>query len=198
MTAASLLSATSLCQTAIHAEHPDRIGRGVDLTWSDLRCSHRASKLEGDGASRTHYETLEVAHDASPDEIRQNYRRLILVHHPDKRSNSHQDHLPRQAEALNVAYAVLSDAASRSDYDEALKAKQAEPTPSSNMSAVSHIVSLSDFAAKDEDGIEKYYFPSRCGGDFEVDVQELEEGNGDLLLQCDGCTERIRVVYELA
>ena len=72
------------------------------------------------------------------------------------------------------------------------------PEASSNTSAVSHIVSLSDFTAKDEDGVEKYCFPSRCGGEFEVDASELEDGNGDVLLQCDGCTERIRVIYELA
>lgn len=69
---------------------------------------------------------------------------------------------------------------------------------SSNPSAISHIVSLSEFAVKDEDGVEKYYFPSRCGGEFEVGAEELEEGNGDLLIQCEGCTERVRVVYELA
>lgn len=51
---------------------------------------------------------------------------------------------------------------------------------------------------KYEDDVEKYYFPSRCGGEFEVEANELEEGNGDVLLQCDGCTERIRVIYELA
>lgn len=50
----------------------------------------------------------------------------------------------------------------------------------------------------DDGGLEKYYFPSRCGGAFEVDAIELEAGNGDLLLQCQGCTERIHVVYELA
>lgn len=51
---------------------------------------------------------------------------------------------------------------------------------------------------KEDSGSERYYFPSRCGGEFEVDADDLEAGDGDLLLQCDGCTERIRVVYEFA
>lgn len=65
---------------------------------------------------------------ASQDEIRQSYRRLILLHHPDKqRKQEHDDRTQeRQAEALNVAYAVLSDAVLRVEYDEALKQKLGE------------------------------------------------------------------------
>jgi hypothetical protein len=63
---------------------------------------------------------------------------------------------------------------------------------------VSHVVSLSEFTTRDTDTAERYYFPSRCGGEFEIGEEELEEGQGDLLLECDGCTERIRVIYEIA
>lgn len=83
-------------------------------------------KLEDNAASRTHYETLEVAKDASPEEIRQNYRRLILLHHPDKQRANEDSGLDKQAEALNVAYAVLSDTALRADYDSALKDRLGE------------------------------------------------------------------------
>lgn len=83
-------------------------------------------KLEDNAASRTHYETLEVAKDASPEEVRQNYRRLILLHHPDKQRASEDNGLDKHAEALNVAYAVLSDAALRADYDSALKDRLCE------------------------------------------------------------------------
>lgn len=82
------------------------------------------SKLEGNVASKTHYEILEVAQDASQEEIRQNYRRLILLHHPDKQTLSQVNSaLDKQAEALNVAYAVLSDAALRAEYDRSLQEK---------------------------------------------------------------------------
>lgn len=101
-----------------------------DTTFSQSSLPPRStedhSKLEGNGASRTHYETLEVAQDASQDEIRQSYRRLILVHHPDKRSSLRQEDVHNQAEALNVAYAVLSNANARADYDETLENRLGE------------------------------------------------------------------------
>lgn len=54
---------------------------------------------------------------------------------------------------------------------------------------------------KDTDGnidsAEVYYYPSRCGDEFKVGVDQLEAGNGEVVLSCEGCTERIKVVYEI-
>lgn len=49
---------------------------------------------------------------------------------------------------------------------------------------------------KPSDEEEIYYFPSRCGGEFKIDVDMLEDGDGELLLACEGCTERIQVLYD--
>jgi curved DNA-binding protein CbpA len=68
---------------------------------------------------------LEVAQGASNEEIRQSYRRLILLHHPDKRNAvpnaKYSGQHDVQAELLNSAYATLSDPAARTQYDEILK-----------------------------------------------------------------------------
>lgn len=58
-----------------------------------------------------HYDTLGVASDASPDEIKQAYRRLAMKAHPD-RGGSEEAFLPIQA-----AYEVLSDPERRDRYD---------------------------------------------------------------------------------
>ncbi|MEM9034030.1 MAG: J domain-containing protein [Actinomycetota bacterium] len=63
----------------------------------------------------THYDVLGVPHDATPDVIRQAYRRLAREHHPDRRGTAVD---PGAAMArLNEAWTVLSDPDSRARYD---------------------------------------------------------------------------------
>lgn len=66
----------------------------------------------------THYERLGVAPDATASTIRDAYRRLARVHHPDARGGRPS---PEMA-AINEAYGVLSDPRRRLDYDRSLRA----------------------------------------------------------------------------
>lgn len=59
-----------------------------------------------------HYETLGVARDASPDEIRAAYRRAAKDAHPDREGGSTE-----RMQAVNAAYDVLADAERRQAYD---------------------------------------------------------------------------------
>ena len=61
----------------------------------------------------THYARLGVAHDASTEQIRQAYRALARVHHPDRLGSS------TSAEMLeiNEAWRILSDPILRRAYD---------------------------------------------------------------------------------
>ncbi|MBK1987240.1 DnaJ domain-containing protein [Sphaerospermopsis aphanizomenoides BCCUSP55] len=68
-----------------------------------------------------HYETLKISHHASQAEIKQAYRRLVKIFHPD----SHQETADHQEIIrINAAYEVLSDTQSRLNYDEELRNKQ--------------------------------------------------------------------------
>lgn len=66
------------------------------------------------------YATLKVAKDAKDADIKQSYRKLALLYHPDKHSTASPE---AQAEAstkfqqIGFAYAVLSDAKKRERYD---------------------------------------------------------------------------------
>ncbi len=73
----------------------------------------------------THYATLGLPATASPDAIRQAYRRLVLLTHPDRTPDpaAHQRFL-----AVNDAYDVLSNPARRAAYDAALR-RAAAPAP---------------------------------------------------------------------
>lgn len=65
-----------------------------------------------------HYETLKVNTNASQAEIKQAYRRLVKLFHPD----SHQETANHEEIIrINAAYEVLNDAQSRLDYDQQIK-----------------------------------------------------------------------------
>lgn len=57
------------------------------------------------------YQILGVDRRASPDEIKQSYRRLASQHHPDKGGDK------ERFQEIQQAYAVLSDPAQRQQYD---------------------------------------------------------------------------------
>jgi curved DNA-binding protein CbpA len=75
----------------------------------------------------THYEVLEVPEQASATDIRQAYRRLVLLTHPDRTPDptAHQRYL-----AVNRAYEILSAPAKRQFYDAQLWAlRNPRPVP---------------------------------------------------------------------
>lgn len=58
-----------------------------------------------------HYNTLGVSKNATQEEIKKAYRRLAMIHHPDKGGS------PVEFQKINDAYEVLGDAAKRQQYD---------------------------------------------------------------------------------
>ena len=59
----------------------------------------------------THYETLGIGKDASPDEIKTAYRRKASIHHPDKGGDK------ETFQQIQAAYDVLSDPQKKEAYD---------------------------------------------------------------------------------
>ena len=69
------------------------------------------------GVDRDYYRTLEVAPEATEDEIRRAYRRLALQWHPDR--NPGNTRAEERFKEISEAYAVLMDPAKRGAYDQA-------------------------------------------------------------------------------
>ncbi|KAJ7573863.1 DnaJ domain-containing protein [Mycena floridula] len=76
------------------------------------------SKTRGDSndVALDYYQLLEVAEDATADEIKRSFRRLALIHHPDKNHGDVEAATQRFA-SLQQAYEVLSDEQERAWYD---------------------------------------------------------------------------------
>ena len=65
---------------------------------------------------RTHYDVLELKRDATLTDVKKAYRRLAVRHHPDRNMGDPGGATSRFRE-INEAYEVLSDDASRGEYD---------------------------------------------------------------------------------
>jgi len=64
---------------------------------------------------KDYYEILELENDASQKQIRDAYRRLALLHHPDR--NKGNPKAEDRMKEINESYAVLSDPQKRREYD---------------------------------------------------------------------------------
>ncbi|KAK8854612.1 hypothetical protein IAR55_003351 [Kwoniella newhampshirensis] len=66
------------------------------------------------------YTTLSLTPSATTEEIRKSYRRLALLHHPDKhtsKSESEREEQSKNFQRIGFAYAVLSDEGRKKRYD---------------------------------------------------------------------------------
>lgn len=73
-------------------------------------------------AHSNHYETLDVSQAASQAEIKQAYRRLVKLFHPDTNPEAADS---EQIIRINAAYEVLGDVHKRQSYDKQLSVGQA-------------------------------------------------------------------------
>ena len=64
----------------------------------------------------SHYDTLGVPRDASPEAIRTAYKALARHHHPDRNGNSPESH--HRMQVLNAAFEVLNDPVNRGSHDD--------------------------------------------------------------------------------
>jgi curved DNA-binding protein CbpA len=73
-------------------------------------------------AAVNYYAVLDVAIDASPEEIAQTYRALMRITHPDNFSDPIQrERAEAKAKEINAAYAVLSRPELRREYDQVMR-----------------------------------------------------------------------------
>ena len=62
-----------------------------------------------------YYKILNVSEKSTPEEIKKEYRKLSMIHHPDKNRNNPES--TKKFQAISAAYEVLGDAQKRKMYD---------------------------------------------------------------------------------
>jgi DnaJ-class molecular chaperone len=77
---------------------------------------------------KTYYETLGVTRNASPEEIKQKYRKLAMQHHPDR--NPGDSTAINRYHEVTEAYEALMDPLKRSQYDlQGFVGRRQSPSP---------------------------------------------------------------------
>ena len=76
-----------------------------------LRPSRKRKTME----QKDYYDILGITNDAPHKQVRDAYRKLALLHHPDRNRNDAE--AAERMKAINESYAVLSDPQKRKEYD---------------------------------------------------------------------------------
>ncbi len=74
----------------------------------------------------THYQILEIKLSATESQIKDSYRRLVMIHHPDKNNGSKASE--SKFKLIQEAYEVLSDSSRRRSYDLTLQVVKPKTT----------------------------------------------------------------------
>ena len=66
-------------------------------------------------AHMNYYEVLRVSREASDEDIKKAYRKLVFAHHPDR--NPHNADADERIREINIAYEIVGDPEKRRSYD---------------------------------------------------------------------------------
>ncbi|KAM0721918.1 hypothetical protein Q7P37_002843 [Cladosporium fusiforme] len=141
----------------------------------------------------------------TPPEIKAAYKRSLLQHHPDKKTQqkppSTSPSPPITVDSIALAYKILSSPALKASYDAALQTsshRDDDADADKVFRTGLDSVDLDDLVF-DEGGGEVWTRACRCGDErgFVVGEAELEANaeDGELITGCRGCSLWLRVLF---
>ncbi|KAF9954105.1 Diphthamide biosynthesis protein 4 [Mortierella alpina] len=144
---------------------------------------------------KDYYAILSVAQDASLAEIKQQYQKLLLIHHPDKQQQNQAQQTSYTAlkEAIPLhdikeAWECLRQPGQRAFYDSSLKAMRLRAN-----GQVNDDIDLDDMDYNEDSST--YSAPCRCSGEYVISEDELELGVDTVV--CSTCSLIVRIHYEV-
>ncbi|PZC84507.1 hypothetical protein B5X24_HaOG205081 [Helicoverpa armigera] len=126
-----------------------------------------------------YYKVLECDRTVSSDDLKKNYKRLILSSHPDKIDDQSDESFL----LIQKAWAVLKDPLTRKQYDAMLSCHE------NSECLLYDTVSLSDMDFDCSEG--EYTYPCRCGGTYVLGSEESVPSQ--VIIACDECSFSIQV-----
>ena len=129
------------------------------------------------------FELLDAGENCSQEDLKSKCQALLLKHHPDKNGGNESELFL----SVKTAWKILSSSESWHQY-----LAQRSHSSAKDDRPVWKTVFLSDLVK----GSHGYSYSCRCGGEFEVDVEDLELDSNedtDLVLDCDTCSLEIVV-----
>ncbi|TYJ59184.1 hypothetical protein B9479_000173 [Cryptococcus floricola] len=172
-----------------------------------------------------YYAVLGLEEGASPAEVNKAWRKEVLLHHPDKNPSlvipssstgvsgastpSGSEEQNAKIHLINQARLVLTDPVLREDWLASFLSNAQQPQkPKEEGPHVFRHISLDEFEpcyasttsggtgeAEDEEEPTHFVHPCRCGGEFLITTEQLEQGVD--VVGCEGCGEWVRVGYEV-
>ena len=144
----------------------------------------------------THYDTLGLTAEAKTDDVRDAYKRLALILHPDRPRGDARAFLE-----LKRAYDCLADGTLRERYDASLASRASRPLADVVDVEEMDVRTVSFGSPENEsrvasDGCDVYARACRCGDAYEIPVGELQSlrrTHDECVLECGGCSLRIAV-----
>lgn len=159
----------------------------------------------------TYYYVLNIPHNASESEIKQSYRKKLLLLHPDKQRKDDRANNTVELQSVREAYKILIDPIKRAEYDKSLVTKINKDELGMELASGLKCYTLDDFQdIEDNDGVKWEMNCPRCRskGSFEITendlVNNIEENRGsnqeadgayNLVIQCSSCSLWLCVKY---
>ena len=173
------------------------------------------AKVQGQSLEKDHYAILSLPSPLEADrpppsqqEIKQAYHQALLRYHPDKASAAQVANRESPTiDRLTIAYKTLANQKARASYNRQLFLMARDlvgPRPLGDADAFKYhsgieYIDLEDMAF--DESRKKYYRTCRCGrsAGFNVEEAQLEEHeeDGEILLECHGCSLWLRVGFSV-
>uniref|UniRef100_A0AAG5DP26 J domain-containing protein n=1 Tax=Anopheles atroparvus TaxID=41427 RepID=A0AAG5DP26_ANOAO len=152
-----------------------------------MSCDIASHKSMAGQQQVSHYDVLQVAQNASHEEIRKSYQTLALQHHPDKRKNGFDVGKSADSDAfirIDEAWKILRDEQSRRVYDAELMLQTCREEY-----FVNEVLRETDFETSQEENCR--FHRCRCGGYYILPEESplLET----IHLSCDECSLIVQV-----
>ena len=92
--------------------------------------------------AHSYYDILGVSHRASQQDIMRAYRKLVMIHHPDRAAINKLSITQQRFHMINEAYNALKTPDRRADYDRQMQAEHTETLQANNDNVWSNIARI--------------------------------------------------------